>query len=290
MNKRSPRQRRQGGFTLVEMSVTMAAAGLLFAAVTTGQELVDQAKAAKLLNDVKTIEAQLQQHAQLKGRLPGDCNADGVIDFAANDTASRTDDGNVTRAGKYSYMGLLPTIPGDGAEATLQTDACTLLGSGTGTTPAGVTVTTASGTNANVWLNDLKLAGIVSDSAPNRTLAKLVHEDFAFVGHVTDAGGASAAGADYNAIVIHNVPQWMARRLATAINGQDARSDRSRVRQLSRSTADGDYVERWQNIITTGSGQDAVVTAEMRDAMVTIAYFFDRIPESKVETDFVAPD
>lgn len=80
MKTRSQSTRRQGGFTLVEMSVTMAAAGLLFAAVTTGQELVDQAKATKLINDIKTVEMRVQQFAQLKGRMPGDCDADGIID------------------------------------------------------------------------------------------------------------------------------------------------------------------------------------------------------------------
>ena len=99
-----------------------------------------------------------------------------------------------------------------------------------------------STTNANVWLNDMKLAGVVSDSAPNVKLAKLVHEDFMFVGKVTDAGGESAEGADYNAIVIHNVPQWMARRLALSINGQDARADRSRLRVLDRTSDDGTYL------------------------------------------------
>jgi len=286
MKKPSPRQRRQRGFTLVEMSVTMAAAGLLFAAVTTGQELVDQAKAAKLLNDVKSIEMQLQQHAQLKGRLPGDCNADGVIDFAA-DATSRLDTGNANRAAAYSYRGMLPTIPADGADAPLQTDSCALLGAAS--SGMHTVITTVSATNANVWVNELKVAGLISDSVPNRTFAKLVHEDFAFVGHVSDNGGASADGADYNAIVVHNVPQWMARRVATAINGQDARSDRSRVRQLVRgdgSAGDGTYGERWQNI----TGDTASSTAQMRDAMVTIVYFFDRVPESKKVTDEQLPD
>jgi len=292
MNKRSPRQRRQGGFTLVEMSVTMAAAGLLFAAVTTGQELVDQAKATKLLNDIKTVEARVQQHAQLKRRLPGDCNRDGIIDYAA-DATNRNDTGNATRAAEYSYKGLLPTIPADGGDATLQTDACTLLGAGEDATVVHDVTIADSTDNANVWLNDLKVAGIVSDSAPNRTLAKLVHEDFVFVGHITDNGAASADLADYNAIVVHNVPQWMARRVATAINGQDARSDRSRVRQLVRVlSTDGTYSTRWERVIDTtaaaSGGNPAVVDSQdTRDAMVTIAYFFDRIPESKVETDVV---
>lgn len=277
--KQTPKTaRKQRGFTLVEMSVTMAAAGLLFAAVTTGQELVDQSKAQKFINDVKTVEARIQQYAQLKGRMPGDCDADGVMDYAADANGTllslRSDAGNNARASEYSYSVLLPTIPADGDEAAAQTDGCALVG--TGATVADVTTGTD---NANVWLNDLKLAGIVSDSAPNRTLAKMVNEDFVFVGKVTDSGAEAADAADYNAIVIHNVPQWMARRLAMAVNGQDARADRSRVRQLDRSSTSttGEYSVRWQTL--------DIDDAATRDGMVSIVYFFDRIPESKMETD-----
>lgn len=282
MKARSQSNRRQRGFNLVEMSVTMAAAGLLFAAVTTGQELIDQAKATKLINDVKTVEMRVQQFAQLKGRMPGDCDADGVIDYAADANALagslRTDSDNNARASEYSYSVLLPTIPADGAAAAAQSDTCALLGSTT-----SISDVATSTTNANVWINDLKSAGVVSDSAPNRTLAKMVNEDFVFVGKVTDAGGATAVGADYNAIVIHNVPQWMARRLSTAINGQDARADRSRIRLLGRDATDGTYAARWNN---TGAADTS--TVDMRDSMVTVVYFFDRVPESKLQTDEVA--
>ena len=174
---------KQRGFTLVEMSVTMAAAGLLFSAVTTGQELIDQAKATKLLNDVKTIEMQIQQYAELKGRMPGDCDADGVIDYAADGT-SRLDTGNAARAAAYSYSVLQATIPADGAEAVAETAGCALNGSG------DIATVLPSTGNANVWLNDFKLAGVVSDSAPNRSLAKMVNEDFVFVGKVTEIGRA----------------------------------------------------------------------------------------------------
>jgi hypothetical protein len=261
------------------MSVTMAAAGLLFSAVTTGQELIDQAKATKLINDVKTVEMQIQQYAQLKSRMPGDCDADGVIDYAAdaNVLSARTDIGNNARAIEYAYTVALPTIPADGADAAAQTAGCALMGAGS------VADVTTNLSNANVWLNDLKLAGVISDSASNRKLAKLVHEDFMFVGKVTDNGGAAADGADYNAIVIHNVPQWMARRLSTAINGQDARADRTRVRLLQRQTAtDGTYSPLWDTIqLADASGAAGTSATATRDGMVTVVYFFDRIPESK---------
>ncbi|OYU12300.1 MAG: hypothetical protein CFE38_07395 [Comamonadaceae bacterium PBBC1] len=293
---------KQRGFTLVEMSVTMAAAGLLFAAVTTGQELIDQAKATKLTNEVKTIEAHLQRYAQLKGRFPGDCNADGVIDYKADgiDEVSatpgpaviaepyRSDIGNSTRAGKYSYSVLQATVPADGVGAAEQTDGCALLGSSAAATSGASSIsiygvaTDDSETNANVWINDLKLAGVISDSVQNRRFAKLVNEDFVFVGKVKDANAStdpsSAVGADYNAIVLHNVPQWMAIRLAKAINGQDARSDRSRVRLLSRGTTDGTYDPLWNTVQLTGtSTADAT-----RDGMVSVVYYFDRVPESKM--------
>ena len=275
---------KQRGFTLVEMSVTMAAAGLLFSAVTTGQELVDQAKATKFVNDVKTIEMQVQQYAQLKGRMPGDCDADGLIDYTADTNlvqSLRADTANNARASEYAYNLAQPTIPLDGIAASIQSNGCALQGTGLGTTAALVADVATSTSNANVWLNDLKLAGVISDSAANRKLAKLVHEDFAFVGNVTDANATSgsATGAAYNAIVIHNVPQWMARRLAMAVNGQDARSDRTRVRMLTRDSVDGEYSTVWQTDADATTSAATLLGA--RDSMVTVVYFFDRIPESK---------
>jgi len=271
MKRKASTARQQRGFTLVEMSVTLVIAGLLFAAVATSKELIAQAKSAKMLNEIKTFEGQLQQYAQFKGRLPGDCNADGIIDYAA-DATPRNDTGNTLRAQQYSYSLLLPTIPLIAPlTATEETDGCALIGTG------DIATVAVSTTNANVWLNDLKLAGLVSDSAPNRDLAKTVNEDFLFVGKVTDNGGVSADAADYNAIVIHNVPQWMARRLAVAINGQDARADRSRVRLLSRGSSDGTYSATWQTNQVAGSLSGSAT----QDAMVTVVYFFDRVPESQ---------
>lgn len=270
---------RQRGFTLVEMSVTMVIAGLLFAAVTTGQELVAQAKATKLVGEIKLAEMQLQRYNQAKGRFPGDCDADGIIDYAADANASaslRSDIANTERAAEYSYSVLLPTVPGDGDQATAQTDGCAI--NGGDETIATVAPDTD---NANVWINDLKLAGVVSDSVPNRKLAKLVHEDFMFVGNVSTVSATTtegtSTGAEYNAIVIHNVPQWMARRLSTAINGQDARADRSRLRVLTRAddNVSGTYNVGWDVTASAAS-------AEMRDSMVSVVYFFDLVPETQI--------
>ena len=269
-----PRQgsRNQGGFTLVEMSVVLVLAGLLFAAVAKGQELINTAKAKKAVADLIAVHTQLQLYAQAKGRFPGDCNADGVIDFAADETP-RGDDKQADRANLYAFSSAHPSIPAAGAIADGEADACALTGAGTTTTVV------VSETNANVWLNDLKLVGMVSDSASNRKLAKMVNEDFLFVGNIVDGDTAeeSADGAAYNAIVMHNVPQWMAIQMATAINGQDDVAFRSRVRSLFRSeSSEGNYEATWQVV-----DLDASQTDSNRDAVVTVAYFFDQVPEAR---------
>jgi len=268
--------RKQQGFTLVEMSVVLVLAGLLVAAVTAGQELVNTAKAKKAVNDIVALESQLQLYAQAKGRFPGDCDADGVIDYLADATV-RTDVGNTTRAEEYAFVSTYPTIPDNGVAAALETDACALSGS---TTAGASDVATDTG-NANVWLNDMKVAGFVSDSAINRKLAKMVTEDFLFVGNITDGlAEDSADGAQYNAIVMHNVPQWMAIRMAQAINGQDDVAYRSRLRSLVRSgSTNGTYEETWQVV---NSSATITTDAAQKDAMVTVAYFFDQVPESVV--------
>jgi prepilin-type N-terminal cleavage/methylation domain-containing protein len=255
--------RKQRGFTLVELSVVLVVVGLLFAAVVKGQEVVDSAKAQKLINDIKSTEALIQKFVQIKSRMPGDCNADGLIDFPA-DQVDRLDTGNSGRANLYDYTTSQKVYAVSGDAIDSVHEGCAQIN--------GTKYEVLSATGANNWVNDLKLAGLVSDSVPNRTIAKQVNEDFLFVGNVTDNGDASADAAQYNAIIVQNVPQWMARQVATAINGSDATSNRGRVRQLVRRDAGGNgtYVDLWSNVEGTSN--------VMRDAMVSVVYFFDRVP------------
>lgn len=256
--------RQQRGFTLVELSIVLVVVGLLFAAVVKGQEVVDSAKSQKLINDIKSTEVLIQKFVQIKARMPGDCNADGLIDFPA-DKVDRLDTGNSGRANLYDYTTSQKVYATSGGPVTSVHTGCAQID--------GAAYDTANDDiGTNNWLNDLKLAGLVSDSVPNRTFAKQVNEDFLFVGNVTDKGDASADAAQYNAIILQNVPQWMARQVATAINGSDATSNRGRVRQLVRRDAGGDgtYVDLWSDV----EGSSDV----MRDAMVSVVYFFDRVP------------
>ncbi|NQW80136.1 MAG: prepilin-type N-terminal cleavage/methylation domain-containing protein [Polaromonas sp.] len=262
-------KRRQAGFTLVELSVVLVVVGLLFGAVVKGQEMVDVAKAQKLVQDLKNTEAIVQKYALAKGRMPGDCDSDGVVDFAA-DATLRTDIDNTARAAKYNYTTTQPTY---GTSTTIAAADFGCLQMGSLSSGGSATLTNTDITaplQANTWINDLKLAGMVSDSVPNRIFAKTVNEDFMFLGSVQDQSDMSAT-ATYNAIVVHNVPQWMARSVATAINGSDAVANRGRVRQLVRTGSDGSYNATWD--LTSG-----VAGEKMRDSMVSIVYFYDRVP------------
>ena len=274
--KKTAVSRKQRGFTLVELSVVLVVVGLLFAAVVKGQEVVDSAKSQKLINDIKNTEMLIQKYASIKSRMPGDCDADGVIDFPA-DVVSRLDTGNATRAAMYDYTTAQTTYA-----AVTPSSANMGCAQQTGVAYAEEEADTIG---ANTWINDLKLAGLVSDSVPNRTFAKQVNEDFMFVGSVVDTSPVStAAGAKYNAIIIQNVPQWMARQVATAINGTDAVANRGRVRQLTRDSANGTYAPTWDVIDTTVALSSSATTANMRDSMVSVVYFYDRIPATGTGT------
>ncbi len=261
-------KRRQAGFTLVELSVVLVVVGLLFAAVVKGQEMVDVAKVQKLVQDLKNTESLVQKYALAKGRMPGDCDSDGVVDYEA-DVTSRSDKstsdttGNLGRANEYNFTTTQPTYAANTVPSN--DNGCVQVGYLGGATPAPVSYASAP---ANTWINDLKLAGMVSDSVPNRIFAKTVNEDFMFLGSVKDQS-VSSNSAKYNAIVLHNVPQWMARSVATAINGTDAVADRTRIRQLVRAGNVGTYEATW-NLVDGNS--------TMRNSMVSIVYFYDRVP------------
>ena len=266
------RLRKQAGFTMVELSVVLVVGGLLLAAAVKGQEMVDTAKSIKFLNDLKNTEMLVQKYATMKSRMPGDCNGDGIID-AAVDAVTRADSGNATRAGLYDFTTTRATYAATSGTVASATEGCAQIN--------GTALTASTTNDVSVWLNDLKLAGLVSDVVPNRVFAKTVNEDFMFVGKVTDTSPTSTStNADYNAIVVHNVPQWMARYVATAINGTDAVSNRNRVRSLDLSTANGTYETTWDVAKAKASGTAETADAS-RNTMVSIAYFFDRIPATE---------
>ena len=71
---------RQKGFTLVELAIVMVIIGILLGAIIKGQELINNARTKRVLNDLRGLEAVTWAFFDRYGRMPGDCNRDGVVD------------------------------------------------------------------------------------------------------------------------------------------------------------------------------------------------------------------
>ena len=247
---KKPMTKKQTGFTLVELSVVVLIAGLLLMAVMKGQTMLENARAQKLVNDVKSVEALIGQYENLKGRLPGDCDRDGVIDFQVHDlgtAATYALNANPTRAAVYDYSG-----------ADLSATASDPLGY------CAETAGTAVSTNGNKWINDLRAAGVTSRATTNRLFAKHVAEDFIFVGNLT------IDGEIYNAITIANVPTWMAKKAAVNLNGSESLSSRGQLRRLAQADAIG---------VTAAAAFSGTWPAD-NDTVVNLIYFFRNVPDN----------
>jgi prepilin-type N-terminal cleavage/methylation domain-containing protein len=70
-----PMQRKQSGFTLIEIAIVMAIFGLLITLTIKGRELVDNSRAKSLANDFRDIQVALFGYQDRFRALPGDDSA-----------------------------------------------------------------------------------------------------------------------------------------------------------------------------------------------------------------------
>lgn len=97
---------KQQGFTLVEIAIVLVIIGLLMTGVLKGQELVTQARAKNIANDLNSVAAAVYTYQDRYKSLPGDDNgAQGRWTL----TASQNGDRN----------GVLSTSNASGADETL---------------------------------------------------------------------------------------------------------------------------------------------------------------------------
>jgi prepilin-type N-terminal cleavage/methylation domain-containing protein len=73
-------KKQEQGFTLVELAIVLVIIGLLLGGVLKGKELINNAKAKRLLNDLRGVEALTLTFYDRYNRMPGDGNLDGLID------------------------------------------------------------------------------------------------------------------------------------------------------------------------------------------------------------------
>jgi len=250
----------QKGFTLVELSVVILIAGLMLTAVMKGQSMLETARASKLVNDIKNIEALLGNFETAKGRLPGDCNADGIIGVALNTVTGITNTGTpvalsyATTAAAQVGRGEAYSFSGAGSVAALV--------AGNDTHCPAVAGVAAAEVNYNIWVNDLRANQFIGSNTVPRLFAKHIAEDMIFVGAFFDTNSAEV----YNAMTIANVPAGMAQRVMKSINGSDSTTDMGQMRVIDKTTG-ATYVADAFAGTTTGS-------------VVNLVYFFRNAPRS----------
>jgi prepilin-type N-terminal cleavage/methylation domain-containing protein len=208
--------RRQGGFTMVELAIVLAIAGIILAAVLKGTDMINKAKVERMTSDLKGLQAMIFEHEKRTGRVAGDCDANGIIGY--NPPVAAIENNNV-----LAY------------DPDPDTDAGRCLNFGTAETDAN-----------RVW-SDLRRANVVDPTRDNVNLAKHTLQDFYGIGSFQ-----SASGSDFNVIVAYGVPLWLAKGVDVAIDGPQTEigdellgGARGRVRLWSTevgapATGDGD--------------------------------------------------
>jgi prepilin-type N-terminal cleavage/methylation domain-containing protein len=74
----------QKGFTLLELAIVLVIIGIILGAILKGQELINNAKAKRLLNDTKGLATLQYTFYDRYGRFAGDCDNNGAIDASAS--------------------------------------------------------------------------------------------------------------------------------------------------------------------------------------------------------------
>lgn len=179
--------RRQGGFTMVELAIVLVIAGIILVGVLKGTDMINKAKIERVTADLKGLQGMLLEHEKRTGRLPGDCNENGLIEFTAF-----TADAVWNNVGGNTYS----------LDADPDNDRCS---------PANTTETDVN----RVWA-DLRKANIVDPTRTNLNLTKHTLTDFYAVGSFTPG---NPAGGPVNTIVAYGLPLWLAKGVDVAIDG-----------------------------------------------------------------------
>ena len=92
-------QRKQAGFTLVEIAIVLVIIGLLLGGILKGQEMITQAKIKNVVNDFNGITVAITSYQDRYRFLPGD-DKGATVRWTTQNPASG--DGNGVIAGNYN--------------------------------------------------------------------------------------------------------------------------------------------------------------------------------------------
>ncbi len=107
-------QKRQRGFTLVEIAIVLVIIGLLLGGILKGQEMITQAKIKNVINDFNGLSAALYSYQDRYRALPGD-DLNAATRWATQ--AAVSGDGNGVFAGTYNNV--LAAAPAAAQETNL---------------------------------------------------------------------------------------------------------------------------------------------------------------------------
>ena len=99
------------GFTLIEMAIVLVIIGLLIGGVLKGQELIDNTKVKRAVNDMNSISAAYNGYLDRYQAIPGDDTAGGAAGSTVNLVARGGNWINITAAGNGN--GVLTIVPGN---------------------------------------------------------------------------------------------------------------------------------------------------------------------------------
>jgi prepilin-type N-terminal cleavage/methylation domain-containing protein len=183
--------RKTRGFTLVELAIVLVIIGIILGAILKGTELINNAKVKRLQNDLRGLEAAIWTFYDRTGRMPGDCNGDGIIGYPIGAGTTGT------------VLGFSSTPdPTENYCASNATDE----------------------TDPNRAFADLRVQRVLSYSQPNTRLARHVFNDFFVIGNISNGT------RNFNAIVIYGIPAWAAKMIDVSIDGS-ANGTAGRVRR-----------------------------------------------------------
>lgn len=171
---------RSKGFTLVELAIVLVIIGIILGAILKGTELINNAKVKRLQNDLRGLEAAIWTFYDRTGRMPGDCNMNGIIGYGPGPGHSGTGISWSTNTDPTVDYCASPATPED---------------------------------NPNRAFSDLRVQRILPANTPNANLARHNFNDYFGI-------GAPAVGTlNYNAIIIYGIPTWAAKMIDVSIDG-----------------------------------------------------------------------